>query len=85
MAGGYFSILERGIVGTYHHVSAAHLHRYLVEFDYRYNERSALGVDDAARMAKSVEGIVDKRLAYRRTGDRANWPSLGSRALSSAW
>ena len=63
---GYFSILKRGIIGTYHHVSATHLKRYLAEFDYRYNERSALGVSDAQRMEKSVQGIVGKRLTYRR-------------------
>jgi transposase-like protein len=64
---GYFSILKRGVVGTYHHVSQQHLKRYLAEFDYRYNEREALGVDDETRMAKSVQGIVGKRLTYRRT------------------
>jgi hypothetical protein len=64
---GYFSILKRGIIGTYHHVSPQHLKRYLAEFDYRYNERSALDVDDALRMEKSVGGIVGKRLTYRRT------------------
>lgn len=61
----YFSILKRGIAGTYHHVSQAHLKRYLAEFDFRYNERQAVGVNDAARMEKS---IVGKRLTYRRTG-----------------
>ncbi len=64
---GYFSILKRGIVGTYHHVSPQHLKRYLAEFDYRYNEREALDVDDKLRMEKSVGGIVGKRLTYRRT------------------
>jgi transposase-like protein len=68
----YFSILKRGITGVYHHVSQQHLKRYLAEFDYRYNERSALGVDDAQRMAKSVKGIVGKRLTYRRTDTGAN-------------
>jgi len=63
----YYSILKRGIIGTYHHVSPAHLKRYVGEFDYRYNEREALGVDDATRMAKSIQGIVGKRLTYRRT------------------
>src|SRR5439155_7384578 len=63
---GYFSILKRGITGTYHHVSQQHLKRYLAEFDYRYNERSGLGVSDSERMAKSVAGIVGKRLTYRR-------------------
>ncbi len=64
----YFSILKRGITGVYHHVSEAHLHRYLAEFDYRYNERAALGVDDAERATKAAKGIVGKRLTYRRTG-----------------
>lgn len=63
---GYFSILKRGIIGTYHHVSSDHLKRYLAEFDFRYNERSALGISDAERMSKSIPGIVGKRLTYRR-------------------
>jgi len=62
---GYFSIMKRGIHGVYHHVSQQHLKRYLAEFDYRYNERVALGVDDAERMAKSIPGIVGKRLYYK--------------------
>lgn len=64
---GYFSILKRGIVGTYHHVSGQHLKRYLAEFDFRYNQREALGVSDAERMARSIPGIVGKCLTYRRT------------------
>ena len=62
----YFSILKRGIVGTYHHVSPQHLKRYLCEFDFRHNERVALGVDDAERTEKALAGIVGKRLTYRR-------------------
>jgi transposase-like protein len=62
---GYFSIMKRGIHGTYHHVSQQHLKRYLAEFDFRYNERSALGVEDGERMTKSIKGIVGKRLMYR--------------------
>jgi transposase-like protein len=61
----YFSILKRGIVGTYHHVSQQHLKRYLAEFDFRHNERIALGVNDSARAAKALKGIVGKRLMYR--------------------
>ena len=61
---GYFSILKRGIIGTYHHVSEAHLKLYLAEFDFRYNERAALGVDDATRAARAVKGIEGKRLTY---------------------
>lgn len=64
----YFSILKRGITGTFHHVSEAHLHRYLAEFDFRYNQRAGLGVDDDERMAKAAQGIVGKRLTYRRIG-----------------
>jgi hypothetical protein len=62
----YFSILKRGITGTYHHVSQQHLKRYLAEFDFRYNERSGLGVDDEARTNKALQGIGGKRLTYRR-------------------
>jgi transposase-like protein len=68
----YFAIMRRGIIGTYHHVSQQHLKRYLAEFDYRYNEREALGVSDAERMAKSVKGIVGRRLTYRRPSGGAN-------------
>jgi transposase-like protein len=69
---GYFSILKRGIVGTYHHVSPQHLKRYLGEFDFRYNERMGLGVDDDARAEKALQGIQGKRLTYRRTNEAAN-------------
>jgi len=67
---GYFSILKRGITGTYHHVSQQHLKRYLAEFDFRYNERSALGVNDEERTLKALKGITGKRLTYRRAGER---------------
>src|SRR6202047_3597339 len=62
---GYFSIFKRGIHGVYHHVSQQHLKRYLVEFDFRYNERIALGIEDEARADKLIGGIVGKRLLYR--------------------
>jgi ISXO2-like transposase domain len=62
---GYFSIMRRGVYRTFHHVSQQHLKRYLAEFDFRYNGRSALGVEDAERMAKLVKGIVGKRLTYQ--------------------
>ena len=68
----FFSILKRGIYGTYQHVSEAHLHRYLAEFDFRHNERVGLGVNDAARMAKAIKGIEGKRLTYRRTNETAH-------------
>ena len=65
----YFAILKRGIFGTFHHVSPQHLKRYVGEFDFRYNERKALGVSDAERFSKSIGGIVGKRLTYRRIND----------------
>jgi len=61
----YFSIFKRGIVGTYHHVSPQHLKRYLAEFDFRYNNRIALGVGDLVRTASAIKGASGKRLLYR--------------------
>jgi transposase-like protein len=61
---GFFSIFKRGIVGIYQHVSAEHLHRYLSEFDFRYNNRIALEINDQQRADKLLEGIVGKRLTY---------------------
>ncbi|WP_414692413.1 IS1595 family transposase [Phenylobacterium sp.] len=65
----YFSILKRGVIGTYHHVSAAHLARYLAEFDFRYSNRSGLGVDDEIRTNEALRGIEGRRLTYRRTDE----------------
>jgi transposase-like protein len=67
---GYFSILKRGVYGVYQHVSEAHLGRYLAEFEFRYSNRIALGVDDIARTDLTVKGIVGKRLTYRTTVGR---------------
>jgi transposase-like protein len=63
----YFSILKRGIYGIYQHVSEEHLHRYLAEFDFRHNNRIALGVNDIERAGKALRGVVGKRLTYRTT------------------
>lgn len=68
----FFSILKRGVIGTYHHVSEAHLARYLSEFDFRYSNRSGLGVDDTMRADELLRGIAGKRLTYRRTGEAAH-------------
>ena len=74
---GYFSILKRGITGVYHHVSQEHLKRYLAEFDFRYNERSALGVEDAERADRALVGVKGKRLTYRTTsGEKPQKPSV---------
>jgi transposase-like protein len=62
---GYFSIFKRGIYGVYHHISEQHLKRYLCEFDFRYNERTALGVTDTERTEKAIRGAIGKRLTYR--------------------
>ena len=62
---GYFSIFKRGMKGVYQHCSEKHLHRYLAEFDFRYNARSALGVEDEGRAEKALKGIKGKRLTYR--------------------
>lgn len=60
---GFFSLLKRGIIGTYHHVSEQHLHRYTAEFDFRYNTRK---LNDFERADESLLGAVGKRLTYRR-------------------
>jgi transposase-like protein len=68
---GYFSIFKRGMKGVYQHCGEKHLHRYLAEFDFRYSNRSKLGVNDAQRAAKIVEGAKGKRLMYRRPDESA--------------
>ena len=55
-----------------HPVSQQHLRRYLCEFDFRYNARSGLGVNDAARAQKAIKGIVVKRMTYRRTDEASH-------------
>ncbi len=64
-AEGYFSIFKRGMRGIYQHCSEKHLHRYLAEYDFRYNNRSALGIEDGERAALAVKNAVGKRLMYR--------------------
>lgn len=68
----YFSILKRGVIGTFHHVSEQHLARYLAEFDFRYSNRSGLGIEDGARTNEALRGIGGKRLTYRRIGEAAH-------------
>jgi transposase-like protein len=74
---GYFSILKRGIIGTFHHVSPQHLQRYATEFDFRYTHRERrvkingkwekVGFNDTERTIAALKGIGGKRLTYRRT------------------
>jgi transposase-like protein len=62
---GYYSIFKRGMKGVYQHCDEKHLHRYLAEFDFRYSNRIALGVDDQDRAEKAIKGATGKRLTYR--------------------
>ncbi len=64
---GFFSILKRGVYGVYQHVSEAHLHRYLSEFDFRYTNRERLGVNDTACASIALEGAKGRRLTYETT------------------
>ena len=63
----FFSILKRGITGCYFHVSQEHLHRYLAEFDFRYSNRSRLGIEDVERADMALKGVRGKRLTYQTT------------------
>ena len=60
-----FALLKRGLTGTFHSVSEAHLQRYVTEFDFRWNTRQALGFDDAERAAVTLKNITGKRLIYK--------------------
>jgi transposase-like protein len=68
---GFFSIFKRGMVGVYQQCGEQHLQRYLTEFDFRYSNRKALGIDDVGRTERAVSAIVGKRLTYRTVGRRA--------------
>lgn len=68
---GYFSIFKRGMRGIYQFCGKQHLHRYLAEFDFRYCNREANGVDDRARADLLLQGIVGRRLTYRTSCGRA--------------
>jgi len=61
---GFFSIFKRGMKGVYQHCGEAHLHRYLAEFDFRYSNRSGLGIEDTERAAKIIFQSSGKRLTY---------------------
>jgi transposase-like protein len=62
---GYYSIFKRGVKGVYQHCAEKHLHRYLSEFDFRYSNRVALGVNDGERADLAIKGAAGKRLTYR--------------------
>lgn len=69
---GYFSIFKRGMKGIYQHCGEQHLHRYLAEYDFRFNNRIALGYNDEDRATILLRGIVGKRLTYERVGKAKN-------------
>ncbi|MBV6488702.1 MAG: IS1595 family transposase [Pseudorhodoplanes sp.] len=64
-AEGYFSIFKRGMRGVYQHCREKHLHRYLAEYDFRYNHRAKLGFNDGERADAAIRGAANKRLTYR--------------------
>lgn len=66
---GYFSILKRGVYGTFHSISEAHLHRYLSEFDFRYSTRDLADVERAEELLRGAKG---KRLMYRQPDEAAH-------------
>ena len=82
---GFFSVFKRGMKGTYQHCGERHLHRYLAEFDFRYNNRSALGVEDAARATKGYDAAdrpatppgVSARARTDASPTSPDFPSLG--------
>ncbi|MBN8979172.1 MAG: IS1595 family transposase [Rhizobiales bacterium] len=64
---GYFSIFKRGMKGVYQHCAEKHLHRYLSEYDFRYNHRVKLGYNDGERADLAIKGAAGKRLTYRQS------------------
>ena len=64
---GYYSVFKRGMRGVYQQCGERHLFRYLAEFDFRYSNREALGINDVARANLALEGMVGKRLTYQTT------------------
>jgi RIO-like serine/threonine protein kinase len=67
---GYFSIFKRGMKGVYQHYAKKRMHRYLAEFDFRYSNRIARGIDDSDRAGKLLKGVAGKRLTYQTTNSQ---------------
>lgn len=64
---GFFSVFKRSMKGVYQHCGHNRLNRYLAEFDFRYNNRIRLGIDDVERAERLLQGVVGKRLTYQTT------------------
>ena len=58
----FFSLLKRGVHGSWHHVSREHLPKYASEFEFRWNHRK---ITDGERLEKAVARVEGKRLTYR--------------------
>ena len=69
---GFFSIFKRGMRGIYQHCGEQHLQRYLHEFDFRYSNRAALGIEDSERTSIAIKGAEGKRLTYRQPRQAAS-------------
>ena len=63
-----WSVFKRGMKGIYQHCGEAHLHRYLAEFDFRYNRRAKLGISDTQRAMDAIKGAAGRRLMYSQSG-----------------
>ena len=64
-AEAFFAILKRGVMGSFHSISEQHLQRYVDEFAFRWDNRSAMGVEDAERASRMVKNAIGRRLTYR--------------------
>lgn len=82
---GYFSIFKRGMRGVYQHCDKKHLHRYMAEFDFRYSNRIALGIDDTARAQNLLKGAKGKRLTYQTTRSKGRFADWQERAAWRDW
>lgn len=66
---GFYGVFKRGMRGIYQQCGERHLHRYVAEFDFRYSNREALGVNDVTRADIALKGMVGKRLTYQTTAN----------------
>jgi transposase-like protein len=81
---GFYWIFKRGMKGVYQHCAKKHLHRYAAEFDFRYSNRVALGIDDQERASIALDGFRGRRLTYRAGGGRPS-TSDGPQATWEDW
>jgi transposase-like protein len=68
---GFYSVFKRGMKGIYQHCAEKHLHRYVAEFDFRYNNRTRLGINDTERTQRTIRGAQGRRLMYQEPGSRS--------------